>query len=59
MKSDYSYELAQSIRKIQQQKGDFFCPIIVNTGHELAEEKDLLFKYGVNEFYRKPKATEV
>lgn len=50
----YSYEVALLIRDIQKKKGDFFCPIVVNTGHKLTADNDFLFRNGINEFYRKP-----
>ena len=48
------YGTALLIREIQKQKGDFFCPIITNTGSEFDTTDDRLFHAGINEFYRKP-----
>ena len=48
------YDLALWIRSTQKQKGEFFCPIIANTGHEFMPGVPELFRRGVNELYRKP-----
>jgi CheY-like chemotaxis protein len=59
MASGDDYALSRLIRQIQKQKGDFCCPIIVNTGHgflarNTCSKEELLFIHGINEFFVKP-----